>query len=33
MSDDLEMYPEEQITLLAGRLGFGDQFEQLYDRN
>lgn len=33
MSDDLEMYPEEQITALAHRLGFGEQFEQLYDRN
>ena len=33
MSDDLEMYPEEQITVLAGRLGFSDQFDQLYDRN
>ena len=33
MSDDLEMYPEEQITALAHRLGFGEQFDQLYDRN
>ena len=33
MSDDLEMYPEEQITALARRLGFGEQFDQLYDRN
>jgi putative tRNA adenosine deaminase-associated protein len=33
MSDDLEMYPEEQITSLAHRLGFGEQFEQLYDRD
>jgi putative tRNA adenosine deaminase-associated protein len=33
MSDDLEMYPEEQITTLAHRLGFGEQFDQHYDRN
>ncbi len=33
MSDDLEMYPEEQITSLAHRLGFGEQFDQLYDRD
>jgi len=33
MSDDLDMYPEEQITSLAHRLGFGEQFDQLYDRN
>jgi putative tRNA adenosine deaminase-associated protein len=33
MSDDLEMYPEEQITALAHRLGFGEQFDELYDRN
>jgi putative tRNA adenosine deaminase-associated protein len=33
MSDDLEMYPEEQITALAHRMGFGEQFDQLYDRN
>lgn len=33
MSDDLEMYPEEQIAALANRLGFGEQFDQLYDRN
>jgi len=33
MSDDLEMYPEEQITALAHRLGFGEVFDQLYDRN
>jgi putative tRNA adenosine deaminase-associated protein len=33
MSDDLEMYPEEQIAALAHRLGFGEQFDQLYDRN
>jgi len=33
MSDDLEMYPEEQISALAHRLGFGEQFDQLYDRN
>ena len=32
MSDDLEMYPEEQIAALAIRLGFGDQFDQIYDR-
>ena len=32
MSDDLDMYPEEQITALAHRLGFGEQFDQLYDR-
>ena len=33
ISDDLEMYPEEQITSLAHRLGFGEQFDQLYDRD
>ena len=33
MGDDLEMYPEEQITSLAHRLGFGEQFDQLYDRD
>ena len=33
MSDDLEMYPEEQITSLAHRLGFGEQLDQLYDRD
>ncbi len=33
MSDDIEMYPEEQIAVLASRLGFGEQFDQLYDRN
>lgn len=33
MSDDIDMYPEEQITALANRLGFGEQFDQLYDRN
>lgn len=33
MSDDLEMYPEEQIAALAQRLGFGEQFDQLYDRD
>ncbi len=33
ISDDLEMYPEEQITSLAHRLGFGEQFDELYDRN
>ena len=33
MSDDIDMYPEEQITSLAHRLGFGEQFDQLYDRN
>ena len=33
MSDDLEMYPEEQITALAHRLGFGEQFDELYDRD
>ena len=33
MSDHLEMYPEEQITSLAHRLGFGEQFDQLYDRD
>ena len=33
MSDDLEMYPEEQIAALAHRLGFGEQFDELYDRN
>ena len=33
MSNDLEMYPEEQITSLAHRLGFGEQFDQLYDRD
>ena len=33
MSDDLEMYPEEQFTSLAHRLGFGEQFDQLYDRD
>jgi len=33
MSDDLEMYPEEQITSLAHRLGFGEQFDELYDRD
>ena len=32
MSDDLEMYPEEQIAALAVHLGFGDQFDQIYDR-
>lgn len=33
MSDDIDTYPEEQITALANRLGFGEQFDQLYDRN
>jgi putative tRNA adenosine deaminase-associated protein len=32
MSDDIDLYPEEQIMALAGRLGFGEQFEQIYDR-
>jgi putative tRNA adenosine deaminase-associated protein len=32
MSDDIDMYPEEQIASLAVRLGFGDQFDQIYDR-
>jgi len=27
------MYPEEQITALAHRLGFGEQFDELYDRD
>jgi putative tRNA adenosine deaminase-associated protein len=33
MSDDLDLYPEEQIAALAGRLGFGEEFEEIYDRN
>jgi len=32
MSDDLDLYPEEQITALAHRLGFGEQFDEIYDR-
>jgi hypothetical protein len=33
MSDDLDLYPEEQIAALAGRMGFGEEFEEIYDRN
>ena len=32
MSDDLDAYPEDQIAALATRLGFGEQFDELYDR-
>jgi len=32
MSDDLDLYPEEQITALAHRLGFGEQFDEIYER-
>ena len=32
MSDDLDLYPEEQIAALAHRLGFGEQFDEIYDR-
>lgn len=32
MSDDLDLYPEEQITALAHRLGFGEKFDEIYDR-
>jgi putative tRNA adenosine deaminase-associated protein len=33
MSDDLDQYPEEQMMALAHRMGFGEQFDQLYDRD
>ena len=32
MSDDLDLYPEEQIMALAHRLGFGDEFDEIYER-
>jgi putative tRNA adenosine deaminase-associated protein len=33
MSDDLDLYPEDQISALASRLGFADQFDEIYDRD
>ena len=33
MSDDLDLYPEEQIASLAHRLGFGEQFDEIYDES
>lgn len=31
--DDTELYPEEQLEAIAYRLGFGEQFDKLIERN
>ncbi len=31
LSDDPDLYPDEQIDAIAARLGFGDEFVELYD--
>jgi hypothetical protein len=30
--DDDEMYPDEQLEVIARRVGFGDQFIELIDK-
>jgi putative tRNA adenosine deaminase-associated protein len=31
LCDDAELFPDEQLEAIAGRLGFGDQFAQLLE--
>jgi len=31
LCDDAELFPDEQLEAIAGRLGFGDQFMQLLE--
>ncbi|MEI6648832.1 MAG: tRNA adenosine deaminase-associated protein [Actinomycetes bacterium] len=31
LCDDPDLYPDEQIDAIAARLGFGDEFVELYD--
>ena len=31
LSEDVDLYPDEVLSAVAGRLGFGDQFEALLD--
>ena len=31
LAEDLDLYPDEVLTTVAGRLGFGEQFESLLD--
>ena len=31
LTEDVDLYPDEVLSAVAGRLGFGDQFEELLD--
>ena len=31
LCDDLELFPDEQIDAIASRIGFGEQFTNLYE--
>jgi putative tRNA adenosine deaminase-associated protein len=31
--DDTELYPDEQLEAIANRLGFGEQFNQVFESN
>ena len=33
ISDDTELYPDEQLEAIANRLGFGEQFNQVIESN